>query len=131
MRIFCQFVSLNSFKHFLFQKMLKEKLICHASGDFNHPFIVGFYLYHIVHNEKDPKGKSLIVLIFLILFLVLYYSFNENNDNDNYLEFPLFMLIHLHSDEVLHQKKLMQEEQEEGENCQFDMASLEDDLHSD
>ncbi|KAJ9573996.1 hypothetical protein L9F63_008626, partial [Diploptera punctata] len=39
----------------LMEKMLKEQMICHASGDFNHPFIIGFYLYHIVQHEKDQK----------------------------------------------------------------------------
>jgi hypothetical protein len=39
-----------------FQQMLKERMICHASGDVSHPFIVGFYLYHIVQQEKDQKG---------------------------------------------------------------------------
>lgn len=43
-----------------FQGMIREKLVCHASGDFNKPFILGFYLYHIVQEkdvtktEKDP-----------------------------------------------------------------------------
>nr|CAD7428626.1 unnamed protein product [Timema monikensis] len=36
-------------------KMLKEHYICHASGDFSHPFIVGFYLYHLVHPEKEGQ----------------------------------------------------------------------------
>jgi len=35
--------------------MLKEKLVCHASGDETHPFIIGFYLYHVCTSEKDPN----------------------------------------------------------------------------
>lgn len=41
----------------IMEKMLKERLICHASGDFKHPFIVGFYLYHVCPKDKDSKGK--------------------------------------------------------------------------
>ncbi|KAG8234927.1 hypothetical protein J437_LFUL013474 [Ladona fulva] len=37
------------------ESMLKEQLICHASGDFSHPFICGFYLYHVVVQEKDAQ----------------------------------------------------------------------------
>ncbi|XP_071445788.1 GATOR complex protein Iml1 isoform X2 [Hetaerina americana] len=33
----------------------KDQLICHASGDFTQPFIVGFYLYHVVQQEKDAQ----------------------------------------------------------------------------
>lgn len=36
----------------LMNSMLKDHLICHASGDFSKSFVFGFYLYHIVHNEK-------------------------------------------------------------------------------
>ncbi|KDR15773.1 DEP domain-containing protein 5 [Zootermopsis nevadensis] len=39
----------------IMEQMLKEHMICHASGDFSHPFIVGFHLYHIVQQEKDQK----------------------------------------------------------------------------
>ncbi|XP_049833121.1 GATOR complex protein Iml1 isoform X2 [Schistocerca gregaria] len=39
----------------LLTNMLNEKMICHASGDFRHPIIIGFYLYHIVQQEKDLK----------------------------------------------------------------------------
>ncbi|XP_073982946.1 GATOR complex protein Iml1 isoform X2 [Rhodnius prolixus] len=43
----------------LMQEMIKEKLICHASGDFSQKFIIGFYLYHIVKGSKDEaKGDS-------------------------------------------------------------------------
>ncbi|XP_046389719.1 GATOR complex protein Iml1 isoform X2 [Ischnura elegans] len=38
------------------EKMIQEdQLICHASGDFSLPFIVGFYLYHVVQQEKDAQ----------------------------------------------------------------------------
>ncbi|XP_054266200.1 GATOR complex protein Iml1 isoform X3 [Macrosteles quadrilineatus] len=42
----------------LLEDLRKEKLICHASGDFSRPFIVGFHLYHIVNydpNKDEPK----------------------------------------------------------------------------
>lgn len=32
--------------------MLKNGLIRHASGSMNQPFIVGFYLYYIIGDEK-------------------------------------------------------------------------------
>ncbi|XP_034240343.1 GATOR complex protein Iml1 isoform X2 [Thrips palmi] len=37
------------------QKMLTDKLICHASGDFSHPLRIGFYLYHIVPDYDQQK----------------------------------------------------------------------------
>ncbi|XP_065209009.1 GATOR complex protein Iml1 isoform X2 [Planococcus citri] len=38
------------------EKMREDKLICHASGDFDHPFIFGFYLYYIpCRDENKPK----------------------------------------------------------------------------
>lgn len=40
------------------KKMLSEKKICHASGDFSLPFIIGFYLYHVCVHESDSKGKE-------------------------------------------------------------------------
>lgn len=39
----------------IMQSMITERLICHASGDFSKPFILGFYLYHIV---QEPNQKS-------------------------------------------------------------------------
>lgn len=36
--------------------MRKEKLICHASGDFSKPVIAGFYLYFIAQQNKNAKG---------------------------------------------------------------------------
>ncbi|CAL8081295.1 unnamed protein product [Orchesella dallaii] len=38
----------------IFNDMLKEGLILHASGDTKHPFVFGFYLYYIVITE--PEG---------------------------------------------------------------------------
>ena len=40
--------------------MVQEKLICHASGDFSKPFIVGFYLYHIVQDKDNLKSVDYI-----------------------------------------------------------------------
>lgn len=31
---------------------LRERLICHASGDFQKTFVFGFYLYHMVQFDK-------------------------------------------------------------------------------
>ncbi|XP_066583713.1 GATOR complex protein Iml1 isoform X2 [Prorops nasuta] len=42
----------------LMKGMLQEKLICHASGDFSKSFILGFYLYHIVHDKENQKDYS-------------------------------------------------------------------------
>ncbi|XP_076389057.1 GATOR complex protein Iml1 isoform X7 [Megachile rotundata] len=36
--------------------MIQDKLICHASGDFSKPFILGFYLYHIVQDKENQRG---------------------------------------------------------------------------
>ncbi|EFN67807.1 DEP domain-containing protein 5 [Camponotus floridanus] len=36
----------------IMQRMIQEKLICHASGDFSQPFVLGFYLYHIVQDKE-------------------------------------------------------------------------------
>ncbi|EFN87095.1 DEP domain-containing protein 5 [Harpegnathos saltator] len=38
--------------------MIQDKLICHASGDFSKPFVLGFYLYHIVHDKENQKDYS-------------------------------------------------------------------------
>lgn len=38
-----------------FQRLLREKMICHASGDTVKRFIVGYYMYHILPQKKD-KG---------------------------------------------------------------------------
>lgn len=58
---YIQFLSL------FFQQMLKERMICHASGDVSHPFIVGFYLYHIVQQEKDQKGYFSFILLWSLI----------------------------------------------------------------
>lgn len=39
-----------------FQKIHKKELICHASGDRQHPFVHGFFLYFFVTGNK---GKLL------------------------------------------------------------------------
>ncbi|KZC10817.1 DEP domain-containing protein 5 [Dufourea novaeangliae] len=38
--------------------MIQEKLICHASGDFSKPFILGFYLYHVVHDKENQRATD-------------------------------------------------------------------------
>ncbi|XP_043495454.1 GATOR complex protein Iml1 isoform X3 [Polistes fuscatus] len=38
--------------------MIQETLICHASGDFSKPFILGFYLYHIVQDKENQKAAD-------------------------------------------------------------------------
>lgn len=49
------FIKINNNK-ILSQGMIQEKLICHASGDFSKPFIVGFYLFYIVQDKE--KGRE-------------------------------------------------------------------------
>ncbi|XP_024945563.1 GATOR complex protein DEPDC5 isoform X2 [Cephus cinctus] len=39
----------------IMKNMIQERLICHASGDFSKPFILGFYLYHIVQDKDNQK----------------------------------------------------------------------------
>ncbi|XP_065362330.1 GATOR complex protein Iml1 isoform X3 [Calliphora vicina] len=39
----------------ILEAMRKEKLICHASGDFNKPVLAGFYLYFIAQQDKNVK----------------------------------------------------------------------------
>ncbi|GAB0089616.1 GATOR complex protein Iml1 [Sergentomyia squamirostris] len=44
----------------LLERMRREKMICHASGDFSKPILVGFVLYFIMKQEKDavaPLGN--------------------------------------------------------------------------
>ncbi|KAL0108776.1 hypothetical protein PUN28_014128 [Cardiocondyla obscurior] len=38
--------------------MIQDKLICHASGDFSQPFVLGFYLYHVVHDKENQKAAD-------------------------------------------------------------------------
>lgn len=50
--------------------MIQDKLICHASGDFSKPFILGFYLYHIVQDKENQRGKgNYCILICYLLFV--------------------------------------------------------------
>ncbi|XP_033220943.1 GATOR complex protein Iml1 [Belonocnema kinseyi] len=42
----------------IMQGMINERLICHASGDFSKPFILGFYLYHIVQEKESQKAPD-------------------------------------------------------------------------
>lgn len=46
--------------------MLKNGLIRHASGSMSQPFIVGFYLYYIIGDEKGESN-----------FAVVFYKFNS------------------------------------------------------
>ena len=43
----------------ILEKMLSDKLICHASGDFGHPLRIGFYLYHIVSEHDQQKDGDM------------------------------------------------------------------------
>nr|XP_033333665.1 GATOR complex protein Iml1 isoform X9 [Megalopta genalis] len=38
--------------------MIQDKLICHASGDFSKPFILGFYLYHVVQDKENQRATD-------------------------------------------------------------------------
>ena len=38
--------------------MIQDKLICHASGDFSKPFILGFYLYHVVQDKENQRAAD-------------------------------------------------------------------------
>lgn len=40
------------------QFSFREKLICHASGDWEKPIIPGFYLYYVVTQDKKSKEYS-------------------------------------------------------------------------
>ncbi|KAG5345319.1 DEPD5 protein, partial [Acromyrmex heyeri] len=42
----------------IMKEMIQDKLICHASGDFSQPFILGFYLYHIVQDKENQKAAD-------------------------------------------------------------------------
>ncbi|KYN45026.1 DEP domain-containing protein 5, partial [Trachymyrmex septentrionalis] len=44
--------------HQLDHGMIQDKLICHASGDFSQPFVLGFYLYHIVQDKENQKAAD-------------------------------------------------------------------------
>ena len=43
----------------LFQRMLDNRLICHASGDFAYPFKHGFYLYFLVNKANKPADDRI------------------------------------------------------------------------
>ncbi|XP_044593242.1 GATOR complex protein Iml1 isoform X5 [Cotesia glomerata] len=42
----------------IMESMITDRLICHASGDFSKPFVLGFYLYHIVQDKDTHKGSD-------------------------------------------------------------------------
>ncbi|XP_046613786.1 GATOR complex protein Iml1 isoform X1 [Neodiprion virginianus] len=42
----------------IMEGMIRERLICHASGSFKKPFILGFYLYHIVQDKDGQKDRE-------------------------------------------------------------------------
>lgn len=63
--------------------MIQDKLICHASGDFSKPFILGFYLYHIVQDKENQRGKGDYYLLFtykLIIYLLSNFSYFSAGD---------------------------------------------------
>ncbi|KAJ2952641.1 hypothetical protein O0L34_g6972 [Tuta absoluta] len=39
----------------IMEKLLQERMICHASGDVIKRFVVGYYMYHILPNKKDKE----------------------------------------------------------------------------
>ncbi|XP_045491863.1 GATOR complex protein Iml1 isoform X7 [Colias croceus] len=41
----------------LMEKLLHEKMICHASGDMLERFVVGYYMYHILPQKKDEERE--------------------------------------------------------------------------
>lgn len=66
----------------ILDNMRKEKMICHASGDFNKPVIPGFYLYYIAQQDKNAKGtpKHVVDLKgFVIESFILYMNINYVN----------------------------------------------------
>ncbi|XP_012252064.2 GATOR complex protein Iml1 isoform X6 [Athalia rosae] len=42
----------------IMEGMIRERLICHASGSYDKPFILGFYLYHMVQDKDGQKDKE-------------------------------------------------------------------------
>ncbi|XP_063239930.1 GATOR complex protein Iml1 isoform X2 [Bacillus rossius redtenbacheri] len=42
----------------IMEDMMKEQMVCHASGDFSFPFVVGFYLYHFVQQDRDAQKDA-------------------------------------------------------------------------
>lgn len=57
--------------------MIQDKLICHASGDFSKPFILGFYLYHIVQDKENQRGKM--KRFPLVTYINIYNSFLDHS----------------------------------------------------
>ncbi|KPJ01766.1 DEP domain-containing protein 5 [Papilio xuthus] len=39
----------------IMERMLQEKMICHASGDTTKRFVVGYYMYHILPQRKEKE----------------------------------------------------------------------------
>ncbi|XP_050666491.1 GATOR complex protein Iml1 isoform X3 [Leptidea sinapis] len=39
----------------IMEKLLQDKMICHASGDTLKRFVVGYYMYHILPQKKDKE----------------------------------------------------------------------------
>ncbi|XP_013146136.1 PREDICTED: DEP domain-containing protein 5 isoform X6 [Papilio polytes] len=39
----------------IMERMLQEKMICHASGDTTKRFVVGYYMYHILPQKKEKE----------------------------------------------------------------------------
>ncbi|XP_041977635.1 GATOR complex protein Iml1 isoform X2 [Aricia agestis] len=39
----------------IMEKLLQEKMICHASGDTLKRYVVGYYMYHILPQKKDKE----------------------------------------------------------------------------
>ncbi|KAG6450039.1 hypothetical protein O3G_MSEX006362 [Manduca sexta] len=39
----------------IMEKLLQEKMICHASGDTTKRFVVGYYMYHMLPQKKDKE----------------------------------------------------------------------------
>ncbi|XP_055373672.1 GATOR complex protein Iml1 isoform X2 [Condylostylus longicornis] len=42
----------------ILENMRKERMICHASGNWEKPIIVGFYLYYVVIQDKTSKDYT-------------------------------------------------------------------------
>lgn len=65
----------------ILESMRKEKMICHASGDFNKPVIPGFYLYYIAQQDKNAKGIKISILSFHfneIIWNIIYLQTTPN-----------------------------------------------------
>lgn len=61
------FFLINCFLHShfkTFQRLQDEHYICHSSGNPQHKFIHGFYLYNIVSPKDKPKSGTLCLFFF-------------------------------------------------------------------